>query len=277
MKHKTFSWTSGDKKTIFAQCWMPDQETKKSILFVHGLGEHSGRYDKWAKRFTENGYNFLALDLRGHGKSAGKRGHARSLSVLLDDIDLMFAHAEEIFPGHRLILYGHSMGGSLVLNHVIRRNHPLSALIVTSPWLRLTREPPWGTVVLASLMNKIYPSFTVKSTIKPDQLSHDPEFSSRYTTDPLVHNKISVRLFFELHEAGKFALRNVYKINYPFLLMHGTADTITSPRASENYVMNTSKKTRLKLWEGQYHELHNELVADEVFRYIIDWLRENNL
>ena len=98
MKHETFSWISGDKKDIFAQCWRPDTDTDKSILFVHGLGEHSGRYQHWAERFTQNGYNFLAVDLRGHGRSDGKRGHTKSITYLLDDIDLMFANADRLFP-----------------------------------------------------------------------------------------------------------------------------------------------------------------------------------
>ena len=72
MKHKTYSWTSGDRKKIFAQCWKPEKETNKTILFVHGLGEHSGRYQKWAENFTQKGFNFLAIDLRGHGKSQEK-------------------------------------------------------------------------------------------------------------------------------------------------------------------------------------------------------------
>ncbi len=277
MKHETFSWISGDKKDIFAQCWRPDTDTDKSILFVHGLGEHSGRYHHWAERFTQNGYNFLAVDLRGHGRSDGKRGHTKSITYLLDDIDLMFSNADRLFPGSRLILYGHSMGGNLVLNHVITRNPNVDALIVTSPWLRLYKDPSYAVIVLSSLMKRFYPSLSVKTPIKADQLSHNPEVSKLYTGDPFVHNRISLRLFFDLYNAGLFAQRNVYKINHPFLIMHGTADTITSAKASEKYVLNTGRQTRLKLWEGLYHELHNEQISDEVFSYIINWLKEYNL
>ena len=181
------------------------------------------------------------------------------------------------FPGSRLILYGHSMGGNLVLNHVITRNPRLDALIVTSPWLRLYKDPSYAVIVLASLMKRFYPSLSIKTPIKPDQLSHNPEVSSLYSGDPLVHNRISLRLFFDLYNAGLYALRNVYKINHPFLIMHGTADTITSAKASEKYVLNTGRQTRLKLWEGLYHELHNEQISDEVFGYIINWLKEYNL
>ncbi len=277
MKYSTYSWTSPDQKIIFARCWRTEKITDKTILFVHGLGEHSGRYKGWAGKFADDGYNFLAIDLHGHGKSGGKRGHARSVAVMLDDIDLMFVKAGELFPGHRLILYGHSMGGNLVLNHVICRNPVVHAVIVTSPWLKMYREPSYAVMTLASILKKCWPSLTIKTPLRGEDLSHDPEVPEKYQRDPLVHNKISLALFFSLHESGIHAMRNVYKINHPFLIMHGTADTITSHRASEKYVLNTSSRTRLKLWEGQYHELHHEIIAGEVFMYITDWLKEFNL
>jgi len=141
----------------------------------------------------------------------------------------------------------------------------------------LYNEPSYVTRLMAAMGKRIVPSLTIKTPLRPEQLSHDPEVGRKYVNDALVHNKISLRLFFELYESGIFALRNIYKINHPFLLMHGTADTITSPRASKNYVLNTSKRTRLKLWDGQYHELHNEFIKDEVHHYIVDWLNEYKL
>ncbi len=277
MKQKTYSWSSGDKRKIFARCWRPEDDAGKTILMVHGLGEHSDRYRTWAEKFTTNGYSFLAIDLRGHGRSAGKRGHAKSLGVLLDDIDLLYNKATRLFPENKLILYGQSMGGNLVLNHVISRNRPIDALIVTSPWLRLYRDPSYAVTVLASIAKKFYPSLTVRTPLRPENFSHDPAVVKDFLDDPLVHDRISLRLYFELYNAGLYALRNVYKINYPFLLMHGTEDKITSSRASRDYVMNTGNKTRLKLWEGQYHELHQELIRDDVFEYIMNWLKEYNL
>ncbi|MCF8381307.1 MAG: lysophospholipase [Bacteroidales bacterium] len=277
MIEQSYTWTTPEKKSIFAQSWTPEQVGKQTILLVHGLGEHSGRYKRWAELFTEKGFNVLALDLQGHGKSDGKRGHVRSIEKYLDEIDLLFSEGKVLFPESKFILYGHSMGGNLVLNHVIRRNHPVAALISTSPWLKLTNPPSDFLITLVSFLKKIIPSFTIPNGLNADDISHDPEIARYYISDPLNHNKISFRLFYEINQAGLHALRNVYKINYPFLLLHGTADNITSPKASEEYVRNTTKRTRLKLWEGQYHELHNELIYKEVFNYIIEWLAEYNL
>ncbi len=277
MIHKTYQWKTKDKKTLFAQCWKPDEESKKTILLIHGLGEHSGRYERWAKLFVEEGFNFLTFDLRGHGRSSGKRAYAKSLDILLDDIDLLFTKAEKMFKNSKFVLYGHSMGGNLVLNHVICRNHPVDALIASSPWLKLPKEPPGPVLAIASIASRFFPKLTLKSNLDLNNRSHDPEVEKEFQKDPLNFKKISFRLFNEMYKAGYHASRNVYKINYPFLLMHGTEDKITSHRASENYVMNTSSKTKLKLWEGQYHELHNELIYKEIFDFIIDWLKDQKI
>ena len=274
MIKQTYEWASADKKSIFARSWTPAKDGAFTILLVHGLGEHSGRYERWAELFTEKGFNVLALDLCGHGKSDGKRGHVKSIEKYLEDIDLLFSEGKKLFPESKFVLYGHSMGGNLVLNHVISRNHPIAALISTSPWLKLTNPPSEILISIVSVLKKLFPSFCIPNGLNSEDISHDPEVIRNYPSDPLNHNKISFRLFYEIQQAGLHALRNVYKINYPFLLMHGTADNITSPKASENYVMNTTKRTHLKLWKGQYHELHNELIYEDVFKYIIDWLAE---
>ncbi|MGC9344435.1 MAG: alpha/beta hydrolase, partial [Bacteroidales bacterium] len=103
MTHRTFEWKTEDKKVLFAQSWEPEEESKKTILLVHGLGENSGRYAHWAKLFTSRGFNFIGFDLRGHGKSSGIRGHANSLDILLKDIDLAILETKKIFEGTKLV------------------------------------------------------------------------------------------------------------------------------------------------------------------------------
>ncbi|MFW5820906.1 MAG: alpha/beta hydrolase [Bacteroidota bacterium] len=277
MIHKTYRWKTKDKKTLFAQCWKPEEESKKTVLMIHGLGEHSGRYERWGKMFVGEGFNFLSFDLRGHGKTSGKRAYAKSLEVLLNDIDLVFSKAEKMFKDSKFVLYGHSMGGNLALNHIIIRNHPVDALVVSSPWLKMAKEPPGPLLAIASFGSKFLPRLTLNSKLDLNNRSHDPQVELEFQKDQLNFKKISFRLFHEMYQAGYHALRNVYKINYPFLLMHGTEDKITSHKASEKFVMNTCARTKLKLWEGQYHELHNELIYEDVFRYVIDWLKSHDI
>ncbi len=277
MNNQTYNWIAKDRIKLFAQSWTAENDQKKLILLVHGLGEHCSRYEHWAALFNARGISVISLDLHGHGRSEGKRGHIKSLDVLLDDIDLLYQKSEELFPGYKKILYGHSMGGNLVLNHIIRRNRPVEGVIVTSPWLKLYNEPSAIVLKITEYLKKILPSLTISNQLKAEQIAHDPEVVRNYENDPLNHDRISLKMFHEIYQAGYHALRNVYKINYPFLIMHGTNDTITSPKASEDYVLNTSRRTHLKLWPNQFHELHNEFIKEEVHSYIIKWLEEHKI
>ena len=274
MIHREFEWFSKDRKKIFAQLWEPDQQPSLVVNIIHGFGEHSGRYGRWAGLFTEKSIAVLASDLAGHGRSEGKRGHIKNYQVFLDQIDLQLEKSHELFPHCGHILYGHSMGGNLVINYAMSKDPPISALIASSPWLRLTSEPPACLLLLSSIIRPLFPGLRVKSKIENTFRSHDPFINQSAKEDPMMYRTISLRLFNQVSSKGLYALRNVYKINRPFLLMHGNNDRVTSHETSIEFVTNTSKLTRLKIWDGLYHELHNEFEYREIFNYIIDWLAE---
>jgi len=275
MVHNEYLWKAKDRTTIYGQCWQPDTEPVAIINLIHGLGEHSSRYEHWATRFTEEGYAVVSIDYRGHGKSGGKKGHAANYKKLMNDITLLNRKSAALFPEIPVILYGHSLGGNLAINYVMRNTtRKFAALIVTSPWLKLARKPPKIQILAAKIIDRIFPSLTQSNGLSPKHLTHDEHVVKTYKDDPLVHNRISVHLFLEVNNAAKFALKSIYKINIPFLLMHGSKDKITSHLASQIFVENTSKKTTFKLWEGMFHELHNETENDKVFRFIHHWLEE---
>jgi alpha-beta hydrolase superfamily lysophospholipase len=256
---------------------MPEEDPRALVLYVHGLGSHSGRMDHWAERFVENGIGFIAYDQHGHGKSTGKRGTPKHFRILVEDLRNTMNWLREHFPGKKIILYGHSLGGNVVINYVISETYTADALITTSPWLRLVHPPSAALIRILSPLTSILPLLTLSNGLNANDISRVPEEVKKYTDDPLVHDRISIGLFKSTFDAGFHALRNVYKINCPYLIMHGTADNITSHKASEQFVMNTSDRTRIKLWEGAFHELHHEEQREEVFRYIIEWLNEHHL
>ncbi len=276
-RYKDSFKTNKDQGKLFVREWLPEKDPQAIILFVHGLGEHSGRMDHWAERFTEKKIGFIAYDQRGHGKADGKKGAPKHSKKLIEDCKMMVGILRKEFPDIPVILYGHSMGGNVVINYVISETKTVDALIATSPWLKLTHPPAKALGKILGLMTKIAPGLTISNGLNPEDISRDKEEVEKYKQDPLVHGKISIGLALSLLEGGANALRNIYKINCPFLLMHGTKDNICSHKASEEYVMNTSERTRLKLWEGAYHELHHEPIRDEVFDYIIQWLKENKM
>jgi len=241
------------------------------ILLVHGLGEHAGRYAEWAKRFNDTGVEMRSFDLPGHGLSGGKRGVVPSFDVLFDIIGSRLEKIKAERPGVPLFLYGHSLGGGIVLDYLIRRKPSLCGAIVTSPWISLTVPPPPLKVMMATTLKRIIPDMTSSSGLNADYLSHDKHVVSDYVTDPLVHNRISFRLFTEALKASDEVLKGAAGISLPVLILHGRSDMITSPAGSVE-AASSMPSSILKLWDDGYHELHNEPFRDDHFTFIREWI-----
>lgn len=244
------------------------------IVFVHGLGEHIQRYNSWADQFFKKGIGFEGVDLPGHGCSDGKKGHIKSCQLIDEMIDKLFADLRMSLPGTPVFLYGQSMGGGLVLDYLVRKNPQFNGAIVTSPWLKLTYEPDELSVRLAAVIKNILPGFVQNSGLKVEHISHDDTIVEAYKNDPLVHGKISVSLFNIAMSAASNALKNAEHLKIPLLLMHGSDDQICSPHGSKEFAAS-SGMTEFMLWNGGYHELHNEPFKDEVFKHILAWINKH--
>jgi len=258
--------------SFYACEWSPSGDSKAVILLIHGLSDHAGRYCHVGSFFSAAGYHMIVPDLRGHGRSFGKRGHFPSFNVIMEDITLFLEEAGRRHPSLPVFLYGHSMGGNLVLNYLIRNRPPVAGAIVTSPWLRLNFKPPLFKIILATLVNKVCPSLTQPDGIIPSYLSHDEEVGRKYSTDPLVHNLISVRTFLEISQAGEYALAHADQIHCPLLLMHGTGDLLTSFDASKEFSGRVTSEHTFKAWDGLFHELHNESEKGIVLAFTLEWI-----
>jgi len=252
----------------------PGDNLKAGIVFVHGLGEHIGRYEEMIKRLDAEGIAFTAVDLPGHGKSDGSRGVIKNYSLVHEMINILLREFQKTFTGVPLFLYGHSLGGGIVLEYIVSQSPHIQGAVVTSPWLRLSFEPARAKLVLAGIMKNILPSLVQPSGLVVEDISHDKAVVEKYKSDPLVHGKISVGLFLGATTAGKYVLANSASIKVPILLMHGSEDHIASPEASRE-LASGNKLVDLRIWEGGYHELHNELFRDEVYKYIISWINNH--
>lgn len=257
---------------MYGKEWRPARPLRGAVLLVHGLGEHCGRYEAVAEKLTQAGYGVLAWDLPGHGKSPGGRGYISSYSALLADLAGFLAEAGGRFPNLPAFLYGHSMGGNLVLNYGLRRRPNLAGVIATSPWLRLTKEPPVFLKVPLGFLSKLWPGFAIPNGLDMTALCRDPQVVKACREDPLVHNRISLRLLVEMDKAAAWARENAGGFGLPLLLMHGGGDRITSPEASRQFAAQVAKDCTFKLWPGFYHELHNEPEKDEVLAWVMHWL-----
>lgn len=268
------SWSTFDGLRIQVRLWYPDSgRLRGTVYLVHGLGEHSGRWGHVGERLASADYAMLAADLRGHGLSEGPRGHAPSLEALLDDVDIGLEQANK-WGGERLFLAGHSLGGTVVVNHALRRRPSVTGVVSSAPWLELAMpEPGWKTA-LGRLLTRIAPKFAMPNGLDQQALSHDEEVVRAYAEDPLVHDRISAALGICLVDASRWALEHALELHVPMLMMHGTGDRITSWTASRRFAQQAGALCTYRAWDGLYHEIHNEPEGTRVVATVIDWLNE---
>jgi len=277
MNNTNFKFSSTDGLTLFGRAWISPQPKPKGIVhLVHGLGEHSGRYVHIGEALSEAGYHLMAFDLRGHGLSEGKRGYIPDYDHLLEDIQHFIHGSTQQVPNNLpSFLYGHSLGGALVINYVLRRINNMVGVIVTSPLLATAFDPPKVKILAAKLMAKTFPAFTLKNGLETEALSRDQAVVKAYLDDVYVHDLLSARLGMDMLENGQDALKSASDWKLPLLLMHGTADRITSHLASQEFAEKAGDMVDLVLWQDYYHEIHNDIGAEKVIIKIITWLDEN--
>jgi alpha-beta hydrolase superfamily lysophospholipase len=214
------------------------------------------------------------MDLRAHGTSHGKRGHVSSYQQLMDDTDLLVKKAAELFKGLPLIMYGHSLGGNIAANYVLRRQSALKGLIITAPYFKLAFDPPGWKVAMSKIMAKIFPALTLPTELELAALSKDQAVVDAYKNDPLVHDRISAAFFTNVHAAALYPIEHAGELQTKTLAMHGLSDRITSYQGTAAFAQGNPQMIELKLWDGLYHEIHNEKEQQTVFGYITGWLQK---
>ena len=262
-----------DQLKTFTRVWGNPTDNKAVICLVHGLGEHIGRYEHFAKFFTDNNIAVIASDLRGHGQSEGTRGDAKSYNILLEQVDDLLQQADKYFPNLPKFIYGHSMGGNIALAHALSRQIKVNGIILSAPFLEPGTPIPAVKFMAGKLIGSIWGAFRLPNGLALDKLSRSPEVAAKYSSDPLVHDQISARWFFPAYQIGKDALSNIKtQLQSPMLIMHGSADGLTSFEASKKLAAQNPAMVTFKEWTGFYHELHNEPEQREVFQYTLAWI-----
>jgi alpha-beta hydrolase superfamily lysophospholipase len=260
---------------LHARCWEPEDEAQGVLCLVHGLGEHSGRYAHFADYLNRAGYAVLSFDLRGHGLSEGQRGHSPSFDTFMDDVGMLLEEAGRRFEGLPCFLYGHSLGGLLVLNYVLRRRPELAGVIATGPGLRTSLTRQTAKIAFVQAAGELLPQFSLSTGLHPESISRDSSVVQAYRDDPLVHQVSTLRMAKTTLQSIPWAFEHASEFDAPLLLMHGTADQLTYPEGTQEFAQKVFCECTVKLWEGLYHEIHNEPEKDEVFAYTVDWMREH--
>lgn len=271
MSNETEYFLSQDGLKLYYRSWLPEN-AERIVCIVHGLGEHSGRYHHVGDYLSKKKTAVYALDLRGHGLSGGKKGHAKNYSLLLGDIEELLKTARAEYTELPMYLMGHSMGGNLVANYMIKMStNDLSGFILSAPWLKLAFEPPKWKLRLGKMLTSTYPRFSQPNGLILENISKDKEVVKAYVEDPHVHNRISVGLFSQITNASSNAMDHADDIKKKGLIYHGNGDRIIDWKSSKMF----AEKCKDAEWhelENVYHEPHNDLEKGQVLELIAKWI-----
>lgn len=267
---------------LFYQCWTPMQaaQTPKcgTLVITHGISEHSECYAKTAERLNQYGYTVYAWDLRGHGRSEGKRGYVADFGDFAKDLDALlryFAKTNRLSGPFALI--GHSLGGLITLDYLLK--NPLAtpkpaASALSSPALGVALAVPPVKDFAARILNRVLPSLTLHNEIQYEDLTRDSEFLKGYGNDPLRHDKISPAVYLGMLDTMAFVNSHAADIQVPLLIQAAGHERIVSlPAIREFFSRLGSREKKLLVYEESYHEIFNDLDRETVFHDLDAFLR----
>ncbi len=239
-----------------------------AALLVHGIGEHSGRYEHVGRLLSDAGIDVLACDNRGFGLSGGPRGHVDSFDQFVRDLVDPMALRREL--GVPVALIGHSLGG-LMSTRYLQSNHPQPDLAALSGPALGAEVPTWQRKG-APILSKIAPRLRIKGEVVGDILSNNPKVGEIFTADPLRVNASTTNMGHEIFEAMAKATAEVGMIDLPLRIMHGAGDRLVPPHFSEP-LANVPGSVRVT-YPGLQHEIFNEDSHEEIIAEMVDWMRE---
>lgn len=248
-------------------------DPKAAIIFLHGLGEHSDRYQHPIRYFSERDYSLYFYDQRGHGRSEGARAYTRGLDANVEDLDIFVKRIKK--KEKKVFLVGHSFGGQVVVNYLAQVQPNLNGALLSSPNIQVKVKVPWIKKKAARVLSNFVPRLSMDNELDVQLISKDAEVVEEYLNDPLVTDKITVRLGGEILRNHDVIMDLAQKIELPILLMHAGADEICDPEGSrEFFSLLAAEDKTLKIYDGFYHEIFNCVGRETVFKDMDLWLNE---
>ena len=252
---------------------VPDSDTTHAtVLIVHGLGEHAGRYTHVADALLQAGFAVRAYDHQGHGRSAGRRGTLHTPDGLLQDLCTVIDDTRRRLPHRPLVLLGHSMGGLVVARAVAQQLRPVDALVMSSPALGIRANTVQK--LLLSVLPDLLPNLTIGNGLDPQWVARDAAVVQAYRSDPLVHDRISPRLGAWIWREGPKTLAVADRWPLPTLLLYAGTDRLVDPAASDAFAQRApADRIQAQRYEAMYHEVFNDPERAQVLTTLTQWLQ----
>ncbi len=245
--------------------WASTGRVAGRILLIHGLGEHSARWEHVGDWFAARGYPVWSFDLPGFGESGGHRAFVRSFDEYLVAVSEELGRLPTDAPR---IMYGHSLGGLIALSHALTSTDPAEKLVLSAPAID-ANVPAWQRSS-APFLAKILPKLALPNPISGGQLSSDPAVGEAYFADPLVYTKATTALGAASFGQMAWVQAHLAELAIPTYVVHGADDTLV-PAAISAPLTNLPGVMR-RLWPGLRHEVHNEPQWEDVLSGVLEWL-----
>ena len=277
MKREEGYFRGFNDSELFYQSWVVEKP-RSSIIITHGLGEHSECYQRLVEGLSALNISIHSWDLRGHGRSEGKRGVIYDFMNFCEDLKIFLKYIQDQHPISPFFLLGHSMGGLICNRTLLSLDQPeslkIDGLILSSPLCALAIHVSQIKKIAGKVFSKWLPDVAFRQhNLSYNKLSRDREVINEYQHDHLRHDKISPQLFFDLNHHCKYLLENASKITLPVIVMQAGYDTIVDVDASKDYFEKISSIDKtLKIYKGYYHEIFNDIEREKVYTDLISWL-----
>lgn len=272
-------WTTTDNHRLYWQSWFdasPDAEIRGSVALMHGYGEHSARYDHVGVALVRAGYNVMAIDARGHGRSTGRRGHVTRFARYADDLSMLKRRILHRWPDQPLFVLGHSNGGLIALRYALRKPDGIRGFVISSPLCQLAMRVSPVKKVMGNLTSRLLPTLSLPSGLTADMVCQGATVVERYKNDPLVFDTANTRWFTEVHRAMDDLQRRAGELDQPFLFLVAGADSIVDPGATETLFHNLGSHDReLEVFPDLFHEVLNEKPWRTILRRMILWMERH--
>ncbi len=274
--HSYLSSSIGSR--LHYRCWEVTNP-RAIVMIAHGLGEHSGRYEELAHDFARAGLSTYALDHRGHGRSDGRRGHARRFVRYIHDFERfrrrVVGAAGPVVP---LIFLGHSLGGLILIRYLQEYIAvPARGAVFSAPALGHAVEVPQWKERLAQVLYYVAPALPMSTGLDPQYLSHDSQIIEAYERDTLVHDRITPRLYGEIQREVEVAFQKAGRLRLPILMLIPSSDKIARPDLMQSFAaaVDGARRAKVITYPGLYHEILNETTRSSVVADLLGWIERH--
>lgn len=252
-------------------------DSKVRILFLHGAGEYSGKYVRFAEWFSARATDVYLMDLRGHGKSGGLRCHVEDFNDFILDLGIVIKSIEQNEGPKATFVVSHSIGSLISLFYSLQFPYKLKGIVVCSPCLALKLKVQPIKAWLANNFHPMLKNRSFSSNIKPQMATHDTYILEKFKDDPLIHHTVTASFYVQMVRAMRYVNKHADEVRVPILVLQAGDDNICDPETAELFYKSAGSQDKdFKLYSGLYHELLNELGKEKVFQDIYNWIEQRS-